>query len=64
MAKKAKWKKIGDSKVRHIWKCKVCRADRIVGPECYVDSGVPICTGDPRCEGNDMEYVRTEILTG
>lgn len=67
MNKNKKWTRIADSKVRHIWEC-VCGNKAVVSPTFYAESGTPIClgseggTGVTECEGNDMIYVRTEIL--
>ena len=62
---KKNWKTIDDNKVRMIWKCPVCGEKAMVDPSFYQDAGTPICTGttieEPNCEGEDMEYVRTEI---
>ena len=61
MAKK--WTKIADSKVQMVWRCPVCEATVIVNPTFYEDAGTPICTSkNLSCDGNDMKYVRTEIL--
>jgi len=67
--KKMKWKKIGDSHVRHRWDraCgdKFSRCDSqeepdtvYVYPQFYADSGTPVCG---EC-GQDRDYVGTEIL--
>ena len=64
MAQKARWVKVEDSKVRHVWEC-VCGNRVRVDPTFYAESGTPFCTGQgPECEGTDMVYVKTEILVG
>lgn len=61
----AKWTKIEDIDVRHIWKCPECGKEVIIDPTWnYADDGAPICTGEKSCDGMEMEYVRTEILKG
>ena len=62
MAKKAKWLKIEDSKLRHVWSCGEdgCKEKAIVAPEWYADNGTPVC---PKCD-RDMCYDHTEILVG
>jgi len=68
MAKNTKkqWKTIVDGYVRAVWVCPDCGSKAMVSPESYKDVGTPICMGgdcgDSSCEGNDMNYVRTEIL--
>ena len=61
MAKKT-WKKIDDTFVRHVWECRVCKSQAKVYPNFYADAGTPICMTEGECEGDDMEYVRTEML--
>ena len=51
------WKTIEDAKVRHIWKDVETGDEVIVSPDWYEDNGTPI--GE---SGDDMVYVRTEIL--
>ena len=62
MAKKAKakWVKIDDSKVRHVWVCEEgkCKPS-VVGPDFYQNNGEPVCECD-----SDMIYDHTEILSG
>jgi len=64
--KKAKWKTIVDGYVRAVWVCPTCGSKVTVPPESYQDVGTPICDGGPNgdsgCEGDDMQYARTEIL--
>jgi len=57
----AKWKKIDDNKVQHIWKCEEddCRMKGvtiIVSPDWYQENGTPLC----EC-GEDCIYQHTEI---
>ena len=56
----AKWKKVEDKKVRHIWKCQECDKPITVklSPTFYEENGTPICD----C-GEDMSYIKTEILS-
>ena len=61
-----KWKTIEDKYVRHVWTCKDelehgCLLKGMpahVAAEAYAEMGTPVC---PEC-GEDMDYVRTEIL--
>lgn len=60
MAKK--WTVISDDKVRHIWKCEnedcdVGDPSTEIEPSYYTNNGTPVCD----C-GEDMVYIRTEIL--
>lgn len=50
------WKTIAGNRVRHIWKDSTGK-ECGVGPDFYEDAGIPIDDN-----GDDMEYVRTEIL--
>lgn len=63
---KKKWMTVIDGNVRHVWVCPTCASKQIVPPESYQEVGTPICNGgdcgDSCCEGNDMEYARTEIF--
>lgn len=64
MAKKV-WTTISDSKVRHVWAWPDGTHETTVDPTFYADSGTPICGDDAEeagFEGDDMIYVRTEIL--
>lgn len=64
MAKKSEtWKPIADSKVRHVWACPDGTGEITVDPTFYADSGTPICGEDTEFDGEDMIYVRTEILS-
>lgn len=56
------WVEIDDKKVRHVWKCETCGKTVTVSPDFYASSGTPICSGPKKCEGNDLVYVRTEII--
>ena len=58
----AKWTKIEDSKIQHVWKCPECGVKAIIPPTFYNDNGTPMCIADRDCEGTDMEYSHTEIL--
>jgi len=51
------WKKISDSKVRHLWRCPECENEAQVHPDYYEVNGEPVC-GD--CDV-DMEYDHTEV---
>jgi hypothetical protein len=55
------WKKIDDSMVLHIWKCDVCGKIVTVNPDFYGSSGIPLCSGNSKCEGNDLTYLYTKI---
>lgn len=59
-----KWTKIADNKIQMVWKCKACGEVTVVPPTYYEESGTPCCSvlSVDRCEGDDMVYVRTEIL--
>jgi hypothetical protein len=61
-SKKVKWVEIADSNVRHVWECPTCGTQATVSPTFYHEGGTPICTGNGKCEGDDMIYIRTEIL--
>lgn len=52
------WTTIPDDKVRHIWCPADSDAEISVPPSFYSESGTPV---DPET-GDDMEYIRTEIL--
>ena len=56
-AKVAQWIAIDDSKVRHVWVNDYGK-EITVDPSFYAHSGTPI---DERT-GDDLSYVRTEIL--
>lgn len=58
-----KWTKIEDSKVQAVWKCPICGEVAVVEPTFYQGNGTPICGNvGSECEGDDMIYVRTEVL--
>lgn len=58
MAKtKQKWTTISDDRVRHVWADSEGK-EHYINPTFYADSGTPIDADD----GDDMTYVRTEIL--
>lgn len=55
------WKTIADSKIRHIWAPDHLpdgAGEITVEPHWYAENGTPV---DPET-GDDMSYVRTEIL--
>jgi len=52
------WKIVSDTKVRHIWRDTETDEEHIVPPTYYSESGTPI---NPE-NGDDMEYVRTEVF--
>jgi hypothetical protein len=58
--KKTLWRKVADSKVRHVWisECS-CSKDEVVhvSPTFYAEAGIPCCK---EC-GADFEYSHTEI---
>ena len=58
---KKKWVEL-KAEIRHIWKCNKCGKEVDVESSFYQESGTPICYGNPDCDGDDMYYVRTEIL--
>jgi hypothetical protein len=51
------WKIIKDDNVRHIWEDSSGK-EHAIPPSFYAEAGTPV-DGDT---GDDMEYVRTEIL--
>ena len=53
------WNTISDSAVRHVWRNKETLEEITVPPTFYEENGTPM-TGD----GDDMEYVRTEVKHG
>ena len=57
VAKEPVWKTIPDDNVRHAWQCPDCNNIIYVNPECYQDSGRPVCKD---CDVK-MIYVHTEI---
>lgn len=61
--KKETWKTVSDSKVRHVWACPDGTGEITVDPTFYADSGTPICGEDTEFDGEDMIYVRTEVLS-
>jgi hypothetical protein len=54
------WTKIEDHKVRHLWECPECDRAINVEPWWYSEYGLPICVS---CPDQDMEYIRTEIVS-
>lgn len=65
--KKPTWKRIDDSKIRHIWSWPDGSHETPIDPSFYADAGTPVCSGDDAdeagCDGDDMIYLRTEILS-
>lgn len=62
MAKKQKWVKIADDKLRHVWVCDEGKCKAVVAPSWYTNNGTPQCTNEdcPDFE-RDMSYSHTEI---
>lgn len=58
----ARWLKVRDDRIRHMWRCPSCGRVTAVGPSFYEDAGTPVCVSRGDCEGDDMEYVQTEAL--
>ena len=56
------WKVIPDEKVRHVWANPDGSGETTVSPDWYADNGTPICDDDSDFCGEDMIYVRTEIM--
>lgn len=59
---KKKWKTVDDSLVRHIWANPDGTGEITIDPAWYANNGTPICDDDSDFAGDDMIYVRTEIL--
>ena len=57
------WKTIGEGKVRHWWSYPDGTHERFVEPTFYTNSGTPMC-GEGAFDGDDMVYMRTEVLDG
>lgn len=55
------WKKIDESKIRHVWANPDGSGEVTVSPDWYADNGTPLCDDDSDFAGDDMLYVRTEI---
>lgn len=55
------WKAVKDASVRHVWSDPDGGHTVTVDPSFYADAGTPVCSEGPH-EGEDMHYVRTEIL--
>ena len=49
-------KQIPDEKVAMVWGCHHCPAWKKVPPAFYEQAGLPVCCGD------EMYYIRTEIV--
>lgn len=58
-----KWKTVSDSQVRHVWSLPDGTGEITVDPTFYADSGIPVCPDGGEFNGDDMIYVRTEILS-
>lgn len=61
-AQKKKWTTISDKMVRHIWADPDGSNEVSVDPDYYGENGTPVCGHLSDFEGEDMIYVRTEIL--
>ena len=61
-ANTASWIPINEDNVRHVWANPDGSGEITVSPDWYADNGTPVCC-DPDFDGEDMLYVRTEILS-
>lgn len=52
------WKEISDENIRHVWLDTDTNEEVFIYPYFYEESGTPVCHES----GNDMEYLRTEVL--
>lgn len=59
---KPTWTVIDDAKVRHIWANPDGSGEISIEPSWYADNGTPVCDSNSDFDGDDMIYVRTEIL--
>jgi len=55
--KPRRWRSVVDTDVRHVWKDDSGKEHR-VAPTFYAEAGTPV----DEHTGNDMKYVRTEVL--
>lgn len=55
---KSKWTVVPDQRVRHVWKDPDTGEEITVTPDFYEGSGTPIS----KEQGDDSEYLRTEVL--
>jgi hypothetical protein len=55
------WGTIDDAKVRHIWR-QSDGTEVAIPPTFYEESGTPVEDSDSEYDGDDLTYVRTEIL--
>jgi len=60
---KKKWKIVSDSHVRHVWALPDGTGEITVDPTFYADSGTPVCPDEGEFNGEDMIYIRTEVLS-
>jgi hypothetical protein len=58
-----RWTEVQDSHVRHVWAWPDGTNEITVDPTFYADSGIPVCPDGGEFNGDDMIYVRTEILS-
>lgn len=56
------WKVIPDDKVRHVWANPDGSGETTIAPAWYADNGTPVCDDDSDFSGEDMIYIRTEIM--
>lgn len=62
------WKTIEDNKIRHVWATPDGKREITVEPSWYQHNGTPVCDYDDQdadgnsFDGEDMIYIRTEIL--
>lgn len=62
------WKTIDDDKIRHVWSTPDGKREITVEPSWYAENGTPVCSCEDEDEnghnfdGEDMIYIRTEIL--
>jgi hypothetical protein len=59
---KETWQTIDDSNVRHIWANPDGTGEITIDPTWYANNGTPVCDDNTDFPGEDMIYVRTEIL--
>jgi hypothetical protein len=58
-----KWVPVADDQIRHIWMDPSTGKETWVNPSFYEESGNPVAGDDGDNDGEDLTYLRTEILS-
>lgn len=62
-SKNKDYRVLPDSQVLLIWRCATCGMTAEVPPTFFEESGTPICHSDRECDGNDMKYIETRLMS-